>query len=75
MGLRGQDAWRRHPVLKWGVWDLLPGIRQGAGLFAVYVAAEYAYDKTSGGGGHGHEGHGGAHASHAHGGEKKEVHH
>ncbi len=42
--LRGQDLWRRHPIFQWGWKDLLPGIREGAGLFVAYVAAEWTYN-------------------------------
>lgn len=61
MVLRGQDAWRAHPILKWGAWDLIPGLRQGVGAFAVYVAAEFVYSNA---GAPKHGAHGAAHDSH-----------
>jgi hypothetical protein len=45
MVLRGQDAWRRHPIFQWKVLDMFPGIREGVAAFGVYVVAEYAYKK------------------------------
>jgi hypothetical protein len=38
--LRGQDAWRRHPIFSWGVLQALPGIREGAAAFALYCTYE-----------------------------------
>ncbi len=40
--LRGQDAWRRHPIFSWGVLQALPGIREGAAAFALYCAYDMA---------------------------------
>lgn len=57
MVLRGQDVWRRHPIFRWTVWDALPGIREGAAAFAVFVVAEWTYKRLSGDShvhGHGH---------------------
>ena len=45
--LRGQDAWRRHPIFSWGVLQALPGIREGAAAFAVYCAYEAAAHRMS----------------------------
>ena len=45
MVLRGQDAWRRHPVFTWKFVDAFPGLREGAAAFGVYLAAEYVYKK------------------------------
>jgi hypothetical protein len=45
MVFRGQDLWRRHPIFKWKVTDALPGLREGAAAFGVYVAAEWVYKK------------------------------
>lgn len=45
MVLRGQDAWRRHPVFTWKFVDVFPGLREGAAAFGVYLAAEWAYGK------------------------------
>ena len=63
MVFRGQDLWRAAPIFKYGVFDVLPGIREGLALFVVYLGYEYV--TTRGGGGHGHAaaGHGG-HAGH-----------
>ena len=47
--LRGQDAWRRHPIFQWGWKEALPGIREGTALFALYVAGEYALSKAGAG--------------------------
>lgn len=55
-GLRGQDAWRRHPIFKWKWYEALPGLREGAALFGVYLAADFAYGKMNPD--HGHHGHG-----------------
>ena len=51
-GLRGQDAWRAHPIFQWRVLDALPGLREGAVLFVLVVLGEAAYDKATGGGEH-----------------------
>jgi hypothetical protein len=32
------DAWRSHPIFKWNVWDMLPGIREGTVAFAAFCA-------------------------------------
>jgi hypothetical protein len=63
MVFRGQDLWRAAPIFKYGVFDVLPGIREGLALFVIYLGYEYV--TTRGGGGHGHAaaGHGG-HAGH-----------
>ena len=60
--LRGQDAWRRHPIFKWGFTDALPGLREGAAAFGLYMAAEYAMKKF----GPAEEGHGHGHGAHGH---------
>ena len=39
--LRGQDAWRRHPIFSWGWKEALPGIREGTALFGLYCAFEW----------------------------------
>ena len=62
MVLRGQDAWRRHPIFRWKWTDAFPGLREGAALFATYVVVDYAWGKLAPKKeGHGH-GHGDAHA-------------
>ena len=68
MALRGQDAWRRHPIFRWGVADALPGLREGAAAFGLFVAAGWLYDKFGPAPepAHGHGGHAGGHAG-AHG--------
>jgi len=75
LGLRGQDARRRHPVFSWTWLDALPGIREGVGAFAVFCAAEALLAPPAhgahgahgaGGGAHGE----GAHAAPAHGAAK-----
>lgn len=64
MVLRGQDLWRRHPIFKWGIHDALPGLREGAAAFGVYMIAEFAWKKMNPStDGHGH-GHGHGHAEH-----------
>ena len=57
MVLRGQDAWRRHPIFRWKLADMFPGLREGAALFATYVVVDYAWGKlgpTKDAHGHGH---------------------
>lgn len=44
MVFRGQDKWRKHPIFKWTWMDMLPGLKEGAAAFAVFVAAETVYD-------------------------------
>lgn len=46
MVLRGQDAWRRHPIFTWKAINIFPGIREGAVLFTAFTAVEWAYNKT-----------------------------
>jgi hypothetical protein len=58
--LQGQDKWRSHPTLRHSFWDLYPGVREGAALFAVYVA----YDQVTKAASHGHGGHGHGAAEH-----------
>ncbi len=73
MAFRGQDLWRRHPIFRWGFTDALPGLREGAAAFGVYMAAEYVYktfyappeDDHHGAGHHG--GHAESHGHTAHG--------
>lgn len=71
MVLRGQDAWRRHPIFKWGIFDALPGLREGAAAFGLYLAGDWVYHAffaPIGGEGHGHHHHdGGHHGPGAHG--------
>ena len=43
--LRGQDAWRRHPIFTWGWKEALPGIREGSAAFALYLAWDFASSK------------------------------
>ncbi len=57
LGLRGQDAWRRHPIFKWTWLDALPGIREGTGAFVLFVAADSAYSWLNAGKPHGAHGH------------------
>ena len=68
MVLRGQDAWRRHPIFKWGITDAIPGLREGAAAFGVFLAADYLYSRFGPAPehhGHGHgNGHGAAAAVH-----------
>ena len=45
--LRGQDAWRRHPIFTWGVWQALPGIREGSAAFALYYAYDFAMSRRA----------------------------
>ena len=59
LGLRGQDAWRRHPIFKWTWLDALPGIREGTGAFVALVIVEKTYawlrpEEAHGAGEHGH---------------------
>ena len=43
MVLRGQDAWRRHPLFT-NLWkNPFPGIKPAIAVFSLYVAGEYAY--------------------------------
>ena len=43
MVLRGQDAWRKHPLL-YKCWrNPFPGLLPAAAVFSAYVAGEYAY--------------------------------
>ena len=63
MVLRGQDAWRRHPLFQ-NLWkNPFPGLKPAVLVFSAYVCGEYAYKyivygpppkKIAGGGGHGH---------------------
>lgn len=48
MVFRGQDLWRKHPIFRWRVTDALPGLREGAGAFGLYLAAEWVYKKFNG---------------------------
>jgi hypothetical protein len=65
MVFRGQDLWRAAPIFKFGVFDVLPGLREGVALFVVYLGYEFA--TTRGGAGHGHAAAGAADAhAHAH---------
>jgi len=73
MVLRGQDLWRRHPIFKWGITDALPGLREGAAAFGVYVAAEYVWKKFNPDAAHGH-GHGAAHGAHGNGHSEEKAH-
>ena len=74
LGMGGADAWRRHPIFSWNVFDAVPGIREGSALFAAYCAFDYATanknDHHSAGGhtqaAHGHD---------AHEGQVKAAHH
>lgn len=45
MVLRGQDAWRKHPIFKWNMNDVLPGFREATVLFGFYVGTEWAIEK------------------------------
>ena len=45
MVLRGQDGWRRHPIFKWGLTDAIPGLREGAAAFGVFLAIDFARQK------------------------------
>jgi len=52
--LRGQDAWRRHPIFSWGWKEALPGIREGTAAFGLYCAVEWAMSfKSKGKSSHG----------------------
>ena len=43
MVLRGQDAWRRHPLFQ-NLWKSpLPGFKPAAIAFSAYLVAEYSY--------------------------------
>ena len=43
MVLRGQDAWRRHPLFL-NLWkNPFPGLKPAAAVFTAYVCGEYAY--------------------------------
>lgn len=56
MVLRGQDAWRKHPIFTWKFVHMFPGLREGAAAFGVFLAAEWVSKKLSNepanGGGH-----------------------
>ena len=77
MVFRGQDLWRAAPIFKYGVWDVLPGLREGLALFVVYLGVDFAMSRGSAheaahaaapGAGAGAGGHGaGHHAEPAHG--------
>ena len=44
MVLRGQDAWRRHPLFL-NLWkNPFPGFLPAVAVFSAYVTAEYAYN-------------------------------
>jgi len=44
MVLRGQDAWRSHPIFR-NLWrQAFPGLRLGAAAFVIYTVAETAID-------------------------------
>ena len=45
--LRGQDAWRRHPIFSWGLVQALPGIREGSAAFLLYCAFDMAAARMS----------------------------
>ncbi len=45
--LRGQDAWRRHPIFTWGFFQAVPGIREGTAAFALYCAYEAVAHRAS----------------------------
>lgn len=55
--LRGQDAWRKHPVFTWKWADAFPGFKEGAIAFGIFSAAEFGLEKMKASKGHGH-GHG-----------------
>lgn len=43
MVFKGQDAWRRHPVVS-NLWrNPFPGIQKAAAIYAIYLGLEYAY--------------------------------
>ena len=81
-GLRGQDAWRRHPVFTWGWKQALPGIREGSALFGLYLVYDAIASRKAHGGheahGHGAAGaaghHGDGHGSDGHGAGEKAHH-
>ena len=64
LGLRGQDAWRRHPIFKWTWFDALPGIREGTGAFIALVVAEKTYAWLNPPADDHHQHHDSAHAGH-----------
>ena len=64
--LRGQDAWRRHPVFSWGWKQALPGIREGTALFALWLAYD-TFSHRKGGHGHDGAGHDAGHGAAGHG--------
>jgi hypothetical protein len=65
MVLRGQDAWRRHPIFRWKFTDAFPGMREGAALFALYVGYDKFLAPKEEEGHHGHgSAHGGSHGAH-----------
>ena len=68
--LRGQDAWRKHPIFQWTWVDALPGIREGTAAFVIYCLAETLYEKAQQGSSH--EAHG--HAAHGHAAHAAEAH-
>ena len=40
MVFRGQDKWRRHPVIYNNMRKAFPGLRNAVGLFGVYVVVD-----------------------------------
>lgn len=48
MPLRGQDAWRRAPIFRWGLTDALPGLREGAAAFGLFAAISWAAQAMGG---------------------------
>jgi hypothetical protein len=66
------DLWRNHPAIVGRPRHMFPGLGLAAGIFAVYLAADYAYDKYMGGDKHHH---GDGHHGDAHHGEAKPAHH
>jgi hypothetical protein len=63
------DLWRNHPAIVGRPRHMFPGLGLAAGIFAVYLVADFAYDKYVGGDKH-HHGDG-----HHHHGEAKAAHH
>eukprot|EP00968_Pinguiococcus_pyrenoidosus_P012078 scaffold1023_cov313-Pinguiococcus_pyrenoidosus.AAC.8 len=43
MVLRGQDAWRRHPLLINCHRGMFPGLNYALGIFGVYLVVKYSY--------------------------------
>jgi hypothetical protein len=74
MVLRGQDAWRRHPIFRWTFTDAFPGLREGAALFALYVGYDKWLAPHEEEGHHGHGAHGAA-AHGSHGAAAVQPHH